>query len=208
MPSVDLLSAFTTLFVIVDPIALVPIFLVMTSWMTVAEKRSVALYSTMVAGAILVLFAVAGSSILKVLGITLPAFRLAGGLLLFWIAFEMVFSKRQDRKEAVVEESLRAQELRNIAVFPLAVPMLSGPGAISAAVVLATDFHSPLARLILIGIIVVVMGLTLAVFYAAEPVDRLIGQTGRLVFSRLFGVLLAALAVQIAADGARELLHL
>lgn len=203
-----LLSAFTTLFVIVDPLALAPIFLATTSWAQPGERRQVATRAVVTAGIILIVFAVAGSAILRLLGISLPAFRVAGGLLLFWIAFEMVFSSREDRAKApIIEQAGRADELRRIAVFPLAVPLLSGPGAISAVVVLATQFPGILGLGVLIAIIVLTMAITYAIFRTAAPVDRFVGETGRVIATRLLGVLLAALAVQIVADGVRAFLQ-
>ncbi len=205
----DLLTAFTTLFVIIDPLALAPIFLVSTSWTAPHERREVGLRAVLIAGCILIVFSVAGSSILRMLGISLPAFRIAGGLLLFWIAFEMVFSKREDRAEGpVIEQAARADELKRIAVFPLAVPLLSGPGAISATVVLSTRFSGLVGQGLLIGIIVLIMAITYGVFRAAAPIERLVGDTGRVIATRLLGVLLAALAVQIVGDGASDFMKL
>ncbi|WP_334176879.1 MarC family protein [Pseudoxanthobacter sp.] len=205
----DLLTAFTTLFVIVDPLALAPIFLVTTSWAAPHERRQVGLRAVVIAGGILIVFSVAGSAILRILGISLPAFRIAGGLLMFWIAFEMVFSRREDRAAApVIEQAARADELRRIAVFPLAVPLLSGPGAISATVVLATQFSGVAGQALLIAIIVLIMAITYGVFRAAAPIDRLVGDTGRVIATRLLGVLLAALAVQIVGDGIRAFMKL
>jgi multiple antibiotic resistance protein len=152
------------------------------------------------------LFALAGALILSVLGITLPAFRVAGGLLLFFIAFEMVFEKRQDRKEKISDVAITKDMIHNIAAFPLAIPLIAGPGAISATVLLSGSFQGFAAQAALVGIIAICLLLTYLVFILAERIDRFLGQTGRSILTRLLGVILAALAVQFVADGIRELM--
>ena len=199
-----LLSAFTTLFVIIDPIGLAPIFMAVTTGLSQAEQRTVAIRASVTATLILVAFALGGAQVLAFLGISIPAFRIAGGLLMFWIAFEMVFEKRQERKVQSAEKAII--DIHGMAVFPLAIPLISGPGAISATVVIASQAPSLLAYLALFVIILAIMAMTLAAFLAARPIDRALGPTGRAVITRLFGVLLAALSVQIVADGARGLL--
>lgn len=199
-----LLSAFTTLFVIIDPIGLAPIFMAVTTGLSADEQRTVAIRASVTATLILVAFALGGAQVLAFLGISIPAFRIAGGLLMFWIAFEMVFEKRQERKVQSAEKAII--DIHGMAVFPLAIPLISGPGAISATVVIASQAPSLLAYLALFAIILAIMAMTLAAFLAARPIDRALGPTGRAVITRLFGVLLAALSVQIVADGARGLL--
>lgn len=201
-----LLSAFTTLFVIIDPIGLAPIFMAVTTGLSADEQRTVAIRASVTATLILVAFALGGAQVLAFLGISIPAFRIAGGLLMFWIAFEMVFEKRQERKVQSAEKAII--DIHGMAVFPLAIPLISGPGAISATVVIASQAPSLLAYLALFAIILAIMAMTLAAFLAARPIDRALGPTGRAVITRLFGVLLAALSVQIVADGARGLLAL
>jgi multiple antibiotic resistance protein len=155
--------------------------------------------------------------VLTFLGISLPAFRIAGGLLLFWIAFEMVFEKREKRKQASAEQALaheregpRAhggqEDLRHIAVFPLAIPLIAGPGAISATILLASEAPDWGMVLVLLLIIVALIATCFAVFLAADRVDRYLGDTGRMVLTRLLGVLLAALAVQFVADGVKAIM--
>lgn len=199
-----LLSAFTTLFVIIDPIGLAPIFMAVTTGLSHAEQRTVAIRASVTATLILVAFALGGAQVLAFLGISIPAFRIAGGLLMFWIAFEMVFEKRQERKVQSAEKAII--DIHGMAVFPLAIPLISGPGAISATVVIASQAPSLLAYAALFGIILVIMAMTLGAFLAAQPIDRALGPTGRAVITRLFGVLLAALSVQIVADGTRGLM--
>jgi len=193
-------SAFVTLFVTIDAPGLAPLFLALTAGMTRAERGQVALRATLTAFGTLVLFAVAGLLILSVFGITISAFRIAGGVLLFFIAFEMIFERRTDRKEKSAEAA-RADHVRNIAVFPLAIPLISGPGAISATLLLSVRYADIPGRLLLILIVAVNILVCWLVFLAADRIDYLLGATGRIVLTRLLGLILAALAVQFVADG-------
>lgn len=151
------------------------------------------------------LFAIAGASILSVFGITLPAFRVAGGFLLFFIAFEMVFEKRQDRKEKISDVAITRDHIHNLAAFPLAIPLIAGPGAISATVLLSGSFQGWAAQMTLVAIILACLLATYLVFVLAERIDGMLGQTGRSILTRLLGVILAALAVQFVADGVKAL---
>ena len=199
-----LFSAAVTLLVVIDPIALAPIFVAVTSDLSTSERRLVALRSCAIALAILVLFGLAGAPLLAALGITLPAFRIAGGLLLFTISFEMVFARRTERKFDASEASLREQALRMLAVFPLAIPLMAGPGAITAMLLLAGEAKGDPARLtVLFAITLLVMASCLVVFLTAERVNRWLGVTGNAIPSLLLGVVLAALAVQFVMDGIR-----
>lgn len=201
MPFDWIINAFTTLFVIIDPIGLAPIFLVLTQGMTRQERRSVALRASLMAAAILTVFALVGSALLDALGITLSAFRIAGGLLLFWTASEMIFEKRQARKQDAAKRSISKDDIRQIAVFPLAIPLMSGPGAISATVLLASEQPILINYSILIGIICFILMLCFIIFELSEKIDKLLGETGRTILGRLLGVLLAALSVQFVVDG-------
>jgi multiple antibiotic resistance protein len=206
MPNYDgLFNAFLTILVTIDPPGLAPLFLALTRGMNRDERTQVSIRASLIAFGVMALFALAGSAILSTFGITLPAFRVAGGLLLFFIAFEMIFEKRQDRKEKTAEVAITKDLIRNIAAFPLAIPLISGPGAISATVLLSGTFQGPVAKAALIAIIAVCLVLTYMVFLLAERVDRILGETGRSILTRLLGVLLAALAVQFVADGVRAL---
>ena len=138
--------------------------------------------------------------ILSVFGITIPAFRIAGGVLLFFIAFEMIFERRQDRKEKSAEMA-QADRIRNIAIFPLAIPLIAGPGAISATILLSGTYGDVLGRVLLILIVAINLAACWLVFLAADRIDHLLGATGRIVLTRLLGLILAALAVQFVADG-------
>lgn len=198
-----ILNAFVTLMVTIDPPGLAPLFLALTRGMNRKERGQVALRASLTAFVVLTLFAVAGAQILALFGITLGAFRIAGGLLLFWIAFEMIFEKRQERHEKSAVVAITKDHIRNIAAFPLAIPLIAGPGAISATILLAGTLSDATSRLALIGIILVCIAASYVVFFLAERVDRFLGETGRSILTRLLGVILAALAVQFVADGIR-----
>jgi multiple antibiotic resistance protein len=200
------LNALVTLFVTIDPIGLAPIFVGLSRGMTKDQRRQTAVRATATAVAILFAFALGGQGLLNFLGISLAAFRIAGGLLLFWIAFEMVFERRDKRKQtsadrALGEDVMTGEDVRHLAVFPLAIPLISGPGAISATILTASAAPSVLALIGLLVIIAALIGSCLVVFLLAGPLDRALGETGRIVLTRLLGVLLAALSVQFVADG-------
>ena len=201
-----LVSALVTLIVVVDPVGLVPTFLGITHGMPRDARRSVALRASIIAALILAGSALAGDWLLRTLSITMPAFRVAGGLLLFSIASEMVFGVRIVRQTQQAEEALE-ERVRNIAAFPLAIPLMAGPGAITASVLLSGRAdHDPRRIAILIGVIVVVITACWLCFSVATPIAKIIGITGNTVLQRLLGVLLAALAVQYVIDGVRAAL--
>lgn len=195
-------SAAVTLFVVIDPLGLAPIFLAVTSGYTPSERRWVAWRSSLIALCILAVFGAIGHLLLQALGISLPAFRIGGGLLLFYISFEMVFANRAERSAGNTET--REQQLHYLSVFPLAIPLMAGPGAITAIILLSGEAHGDPMRLAgLSAIVLVVVGSCLAVYLAAERMNELLGITGNAVLSRLLGVILAALAVQFVIDGIR-----
>jgi multiple antibiotic resistance protein len=207
MPSYDLLlNAFITILVTIDPPGLAPLYLAVTRGMNREQRAQVSIRASIIAFFILALFALVGGSVLALLGITLPAFRVAGGLLLFFIAFEMVFEKRNDRKEKTAETAITKDHVRNVAAFPLAIPLIAGPGAISAIVLLSGRLPSAAGQASLLVIILACVVLTYLVFVLAERIDGLLGETGRSILTRLLGVILAALAVQFVADGIRQLM--
>lgn len=197
------ISAFTTLFTILNPVGLIPIFLGLTESLTPGDRRTVAIWASGLACLILIFFALLGGVVIAQLGISLPAFRIAGGLMIFYTAFEMVFGgARQARQQKSADRAGERQEARSIATFPLAIPLLAGPGAITACILLERQAQGHMAAQIeLIAVIAVACAGALACFLAAQQLDRIIGQTGKMVLTRLFGVLLAALAVQFVADG-------
>jgi multiple antibiotic resistance protein len=201
-----LISALVTLLVVVDPIGLVPSYLAVTHELPKRARRSVALRAAVITAAILAGSALAGDWLLRTLSIGLPAFRIAGGLLLFSIASEMVFGVRIERQSRQAEDAIE-EHVRNVAAFPLAIPLMAGPGAITATVLLAGRSEGDPVRLtILLAVIAFVAALCAAVFLLCTHIERLLGVTGNIVLSRLLGVLLAALAVQFVVDGVRAAL--
>ncbi|HJR55219.1 MAG TPA: MarC family protein [Rhizomicrobium sp.] len=193
----DTVSAFVTLFVVVDPIGLGPIFLALTQRYPLPARSAIALEACVIAFAILAGAALFGQWLLSSLGISIAAFRIAGGLLLFALAFEMVFDRRQSRKEESPEE-----EPPHPGAFPLAIPLLAGPGAITASVLLGGNAEGGLPALgLLLAVIAAVLLLAYLVFRLTPLMEKLLGRRGQVVFGRLLGVILAALAVQYIADG-------
>ena len=211
MPSIDLLlNALVTLLVTIDPVGNVPIFLGLTAGLHASARRAVATRGSAIAFAILTVFALTGMTVLDAMGITIDAFRVAGGLLLFFTAFEMIYGGRQERREQT-SDAAAGERVADLAVFPLAIPLLAGPGTISAAILLSSELSAApdvslwTGRAVLIGLIALVMVLTALALVVAERLDVYLGRTGKLVLTRLLGVLLAALSVQYVADGARGL---
>ena len=206
LPLDFLVSALVTLFVVVDPVGLTPAFVGLTGGLPRSARRQVALRACLIAFAILAGSALIGDWLLRMMSISLPAFRIAGGLLLFSIASEMVFGLRVTRQAEAADKALE-EHVRNIAAFPLAIPLMAGPGAITATVLLAGRAGGDPVRLaLLVGVIATVMVLCLIAFLAAGRIERLLGATGNTVMSRLLGVLLAALAVQFVIDGVKAVI--
>ena len=206
MPLDFLISALVTLVVVVDPIGLTPTFLGVTHGLPPKARRQVGIRASLIAGGILAGSALIGAKLLATLAISLPAFRIAGGLLLFSIASEMVFGLRIQRQSQAAEQALE-ERVRNIAAFPLAIPLMAGPGAITATVLLSGQAAGqPVLLAMLIGVVAVVMAICMLVFFSAARIGKILGITGNVVLSRLLGVLLAALAVQFVVDGVRVLL--
>jgi multiple antibiotic resistance protein len=194
-------SAFVTLFVIIDPPGCAPIFAGLTSGATVAQARSMAIRACLIATAILLGFALFGEDLLGALHIELDAFRIAGGIMLFLIALEMVFEKRQQRREERAEKIRATPEVEDVSVFPMAMPMLAGPGSIATMMLLMAKAEGTSETLVILGAMGAVMLLSLAAFLAARPLLRLMGAQVEAVITRLLGVLLAALATQYVIDG-------
>lgn len=195
------INAFATLFVTADPVGLVPIFIAIAGAHRVEDQRAIALRAVIIAGVILIAFAILGDSILAFFGVTIPAFEVAGGLLLFVIGFQMVFSASDGTREGPPTPPADA-DLTKIAVFPLAIPMISGPGSISATVLLAANEDRELPqRAMLIGVILVLMALTYIAMLLAHPINRILGDIGRIVITRLLGVILAAMAMDFVVRG-------
>lgn len=207
MPIEYFISALVTLLVVFDPIGLAPTFLSITDGLPAKARKQVAVRACVIAAVILAGAALVGDWLLGKLGISLPAFRIAGGLLLFSIAYEMVFGLRIPRQTQTAEAAIE-ERVRNIAAFPLGIPLMAGPGAITASILLAGRADSDPRMLgFLLLVIVLVVCACLVVFLLADRISKLLGITGSVVLSRLLGVLVAALAVQFVADGVRALLR-
>lgn len=196
-------SAFITLFVVIDPPGCAPIYAGLTKGASAAQARSMAIRACLIALAILLVFALFGRQLLGALHIELDAFRIAGGLMLFWIAFEMVFEKRTQRREERAEKVAATPEIEDVSVFPMAMPMLAGPGAIASIMLLMSGAQTAEQRFVVLGALVAVLTLTMAALIAAGPLMRVFGAQVEAVITRLLGVLLAALAAQYVIDGLR-----
>lgn len=202
------LSAFITLFVVIDPPGCAPIYAGLTKGASTAQQRSMALRACLIAGVILVIFALFGEDLLGALHIELDSFRIAGGIMLFVIALDMVFEKRTQRREQraekVVAEHAGNPEVDDVSVFPMAMPMLAGPGAIASVMLLTAKAQGWENTLVVLAALAAVLVLTLLALIAASPLMRLFGARVEAVITRLLGVLLAALAAQYVIDGLRE----
>ncbi|MDE1467320.1 MarC family protein [Aurantiacibacter sp. D1-12] len=196
------LSAFITLFVVIDPPGCAPIYAGLTKAASNAQARNMAIRASIIAFIILLVFALFGQDLLGALHIELDAFRIAGGLMLFWIAWEMVFEKRTQRREERAEK-VAATEVEDVSVFPMAMPMLAGPGAIAAIMLLQNEADGVEETLVVLGALVSVLFITMLALIAAGPLIRLLGDRVEAVITRLLGVLLAALAAQYVIDGLR-----
>ena len=195
------ISAFVTLFVVIDPPGCAPIYASLTTGASAMQRRSMAIRATLIAGFILIFFAMFGEALLSFLHIDLDSFRIAGGIMLFIIAIDMVFEKRTQRREDRAAKIAETPEVEDVSVFPMAMPMIAGPGSI-ASVMLLMSRNSGLERsLVVLGAMVTILLLTLAALLAAGPIMRILGAKIEAVITRLLGVLLAALAVQFVLDG-------
>lgn len=201
------ITAFATFFVVVDPIGLLPLFIALTAGFSAARRRRVALGAILIAGAVLALFGLVGEAALRVVGIGLPAFRISGGVMLFLIALEMLFERRSQRRGETAQEAshdaaaARDDEAHDPTVFPLATPLLAGPGAMASMVLVASRAEETVDGVLVYLALFAVLAITYLLFLAAGPVERLLGPTGVKLVTRLFGVLLGALAVQFVLDG-------
>jgi len=195
------LSAFITRFVVIDPPGCAPIYAGLTKGASAQQARSMALRATMIASIILLIFALFGQELLGALHIELNSFRIAGGLMLFCIAFDMVFEKRTQRRESRAEKIAATPEIEDVSVFPMAMPMLAGPGAIAAIMLLMNEAQGWSEMAEVLAALAAVLAITAASLVAAGPLIRLLGDKVEAVITRLLGVLLAALAAQYVIDG-------
>ena len=203
------LASFVTFFVVIDPPGLAPIFATMTQGMSPAWRRRMAFKSVWIATAILISFAFGGAWLLSKLGVTLDAFRIAGGLLLFLIAVDMLFEKRTERREeraeaVKAEHDLHPEQEDDISVFPLAIPLISGPGAIASVMLYFTQESEAIARAAVLAGAGANLALCLLCFLLAGPLTKAMGATVAAMITRIFGILLAALAAQFVVDGVRN----
>ena len=195
-----LLTSFVALFIIIDPIGLTPVFIAITQGMDDSLRRKVALRSILVSAFVISLFIVGGETVLGFIGISMPAFRIAGGILLFLTALDMLFQRRSKRRENQTEQEL----VDDPSVFPLAIPLIIGPGAI-ATVILIAGAKPGLVGIASTGFITALVLLTVFIFFsAASRIEKLLGKTGIDVLTRLLGMLLAALSVQFVIEGLVE----
>ncbi|MGX9353876.1 MarC family protein [Roseobacteraceae bacterium S113] len=200
MDTAFLITAFATLFVVIDPIGLTPIFVALTQGLSAKARRAIALRAVGLALVLLALFAAFGEALLGFIGISMPAFRIAGGVLLFLTALDMLFERRTKRREDSAEE----EDFPDPSVFPIAIPLIAGPGAIAAVILLVGQMPGLVGWATVLGVVAAVLAIVLALFFAAGPIERGLGKTGVNVVTRLLGMLLAALAVQFVLDGLRD----
>jgi multiple antibiotic resistance protein len=197
-------SALVTFLVIIDPPGCAPIFASLTRGATTVQRRSMAIRSSLIAWLILMFFALLGKPMLHALGISLASFRIAGGILLFYIAVDMVFERRTERRTRRAEAIERTPEVEDISVFPMAMPMIAGPGSIASAMLWVSRAETPVHIAVVLAAITTVMLMTLITLLAAGPLMRLIGDKVEVVITRVLGVILAALAAQFVIDGLKQ----
>lgn len=195
-----LITAFTTLFVVIDPPGQAPIFMALTQDMDARARRGIAIRACLTAAGILAMFAAFGEAVLGFVGISMPAFRVAGGVLLFLTAMDMLFERRTKRREDRAEE----EEHSDPSVFPLGIPLIAGPGSIATMILLAGQHPGMSGLAMVIAVMLAVMTVVLALYLVSGPLARLLGKTGLNVVTRLLGMLLAALSVQFILSGLKD----
>jgi multiple antibiotic resistance protein len=197
-------SALVTFLVIIDPPGCAPIFASLTRGASAAQRRAMAVRSSLIAWVILMVFGLLGRPMLHALGISLASFRIAGVIMLFFIAIDMVFEKRTERREKRAEAIERTPEVEDVSVFPMAMPMIAGPGSIASAMLWVSRAESPVHMAVVLAAITSVVILTLVTLLAAGPLMRLIGDKVESAITRILGVILAALAAQFVVDGLKQ----
>ncbi|MES2055568.1 MAG: MarC family protein [Pseudomonadota bacterium] len=196
-------SSLITFFVVIDPPGCAPIYAGLSAGATPEHRRAMAIRAVLVAAAILLVFALFGEDLLRGLGISLASFRIAGGIMLFLIALEMVFEKRTERREDRAAKVAATPEVEDVSIFPMAMPMIAGPGSIASVMLLMSKNEGVERTLVVLGALATILLLTLLALLAAGPIMRVLGAKIEAVITRLLGVLLAALAVQFVIDGIR-----
>ena len=198
------ISAFVTLFVVIDPPGCAPIYASLTSSASAAHRRAMAVRAVGIAAVILLIFALWGKQLLGILGIALDSFRIAGGIMLFMIAMDMVFEKRTQRREDRAQQiSAEAPPVEDVSVFPMAMPMIAGPGSIATVMLLMSRAQGLPERMVVMAAVALTLIIMLGALLAAGPLMTLLGKKIEAVITRLLGVLLAALAAQFVIDGLR-----
>jgi multiple antibiotic resistance protein len=197
------ISSLITFFVVIDPPGCAPIYAGLSAGADPVHRRAMAIRAVLVAAAILLVFALFGEDLLRGLGISLASFRIAGGIMLFLIALEMVFEKRTERREDRAAKVAATPEVEDVSIFPMAMPMIAGPGSIASVMLLMSKNDGIERTLVVLGALATILALTLLALLAAGPIMRVLGVKIEAVITRLLGVLLAALAVQFVIDGIR-----
>jgi multiple antibiotic resistance protein len=197
-------SVLGTFLVIIDPPGCAPIFASLTRGTTAAHRRAMAIRSSLIAWGILMFFALLGRPMLQALHISLASFRIAGGIMLFMIALDMVFERRTERREKRAEEIEGTPEAEDISVFPMAIPMITGPGSIASAMLWVSRADGVAQIAVVLAAITIVILITLVTLLAAGPLMRLIGERMEAMITRILGVILAALAAQFVVDGLKQ----
>lgn len=196
------LTSFTTFFATVGPIEAAVLFATLTPNLSAAERRGIALRAVAIATLILLVFTLFGQPLLRQLGVTIPALQCAGGVVLFMIALDMIFARPSSAFKLTPPEGKEAQTKDDLAVFPLATPLLAGPGAMSGGILLAANAHAdPMRLAVVTGALLAVMAVTLALLMLGQELNRLAGATAQRVLIRVFGILLSAIAVQALFNG-------
>lgn len=199
-----LITAFVTLFVIIDPIGMTPLFVALTQGMNSTKRRAIAVRACITSVLILIVFAAFGEAVLGFIGISMPAFRIAGGILLFLTALDMLFERRSKRRKSQADEAEEEDDHDDPSIFPLSIPLIAGPGSITSVILLAGQKPGLEGMAWVSGVMLVVVLIVLVLFLMAGLLERALGRTGINVVTRLLGMLLAALAVQFVLDGLRS----
>lgn len=192
-----MITALVTMFVVIDPVGIAPLFLALTQGMSQTQRRRIAWRAVGVAGFILALFALFGEAVLGFIGISMPAFRVAGGILLFLTALDMLFQRRTKRREDQTEEA----DADDPSVFPLAIPLIAGPGAIASVILLVGEKPGGEGLVMVLGITALTLITLALILQISGHLERAMGKTGIDVLTRILGMLLAALSVQFVLDG-------
>lgn len=200
----DVLNAFVVLFIVVDPVGIAWVFSALTVGCEVKQQRRMAIQGVSFALIFMYLFFFLGEQVLNFMGISLAAFRISGGVLLFLLALEMVFARQSGLRSTTTGEQNEAQKKQDLSVFPLAFPLLAGPGALATVMLMSGQVDSFNQYIMMAGVIFLVCAITMSTLFMSRFLSERLGETGANVISRLFGLILAALAVQFVIDGIKQ----